>query len=155
RALTAFCLLLNLPCYAQDGGERTFATPGDAVLALYTAVKASDKAALSSVFGKYTDDLLNSGDEVADKNRKQEFLRRYDRMHRVVVEPDGSAALYVGAENWPFPISIAKNSSGAWYFDVAGGKQEILYRRIGRNENDAIEICHALVDAQQEYASTV
>jgi len=76
-------------------------------------------------------------------------------MHRVVIEPNGTATLYVGAENWPFPISIAKTSSGSWYFDVENGMKEILYRRIGRNENDAIEICYALVAAEQEYASVV
>src|SRR5262249_44050776 len=85
----------------------------------------------------------------------EDFLRRYDQMHRVVIEPDGMGTLYIGAENWPFPISIAKNSSGAWYFDTQNGKQEILYRRIGINENDAIEICYALIQAQREYASTV
>jgi hypothetical protein len=74
-------------------------------------------------------------------------------MHRVVIEPDQTASLYVGAENWPLPISIVKNSSGAWYFDTEGGKQEILRRRVGTNENDSIEILKALVDAQYEYAS--
>ncbi len=74
-------------------------------------------------------------------------------MHRVVLEPDGTATLYIGAENWPMPISLVKNSSGAWYFDTESGKQEILQRRVGTNENDAIEILYALVDAQREYGS--
>ena len=154
-SLTVLLLIVNLPCHAQQGNERTFATPGDAALDLYKAVKANDQASLSIIFGKAADDLLHSGDDVADKNMVQTFLRRYEKMHRVVVEPDGTATLYIGAENWPFPIPIAKNSSGGWYFDAVAGKQEILYRRIGRNENDAIDICQALVEAQREYISTV
>lgn len=154
-ALAAFCSLLNFPGYTQQGNQKTFASPGDAALALYSAAQANDEASLSSIFGKATEYLLHSGDDVADRNMRHTFLNRYNQMHRVVVEPDGTATLYIGAENWPFPISIDKNSSGAWYFDVDGGKREILYRRIGRNENDAIEICHGLVQAQREYASAV
>lgn len=154
-SLIVLGLLLNLPCYSQQENERTFATPGEAVSTLYTAVKAKDEESLSRIFGKAASDLMHSGDEVADRNMVQTFLRRYDRMHRVVIEPDGTATLYIGAENWPFPISIAKNSTGSWYFDVVGGKQEILFRRIGRNENDAIEVCQALVQAQREYISAV
>jgi len=154
-SIAVLCLLLNTLCYAQQGDQRTFATPGEATLVLYTAVNANDEASLSGIFGKAAGDLLHSGDEVADRNMVQTFLSRYDQMHRVVIEPNGAATLYIGAENWPFPISIAKNSSGTWYFDTAAGKQEILYRRVGRNENDAIEICQALVQAQREYASAV
>ena len=69
------------------------------------------------------------------------------------IEPDQTVTLYVGAENWPLPISIVKNGSGAWYFDTESGKKEILYRRVGTNENDAIDILHSLVDAQRDYAS--
>jgi len=153
-SLMVLSLLLNLTGFGQEG-QRTFPSPGDAVSAVYTAVKANDEASLSVIFGKAAADLMHSGDEVADRNMAQTFLHRYDRMHRVVIEPDGTATLYIGAENWPFPVSIAKNSSGSWYFDVVGGKQEILYRRVGRNENDAIEICQALVEAQREYISAV
>ena len=153
--LAAFCLFPDPPTYAQQGNQKTFAAPGDAALGLYVAVQTDNESSLSSIFGKAADYLLHSGDEVADRNRRHDFLNRYNQMHRVVVEPDGNATLYVGPENWPFPIPIAKNSSGAWYFDVDGGKQELLYRRIGRNENDAIEICRALVQAQREYASTI
>jgi len=141
--------------YAQPSNEKTFATPGDAVEALYEAGKANDQAALSAIFGTHAGELLHSGDDVADKKTTDNFLQRYDQMHRVVIEPNGTATLYVGAENWPFPISIAETPSGSWYFDVENGMKEILYRRIGRNENDAIEICYALVAAEQEYASVV
>src|SRR5215471_10723468 len=123
-SLMVLCFFLKLTGYAQED-QTTFASPGDAASAVYAAVKANDEASLSRIFGKAANDLLHSGDEVADKNMVQTFVRRYDRMHRVVIEPDGAATLYIGAENWPFPVSIAKNSSGTWYFDVAGGKLEI------------------------------
>ena len=143
----------GLPTFAQQNGEKTFASPGEAVLALYNAAKSNDTPALNSIFGSSARDILHTGDDVADKNAKAGFISRYDQMHRVVIEPDGSATLYIGAENWPLPIPLAKNGSGAWYFDTAAGKKEILYRRVGTNENDAIDTLHALVDAQHDYAS--
>jgi len=108
---------------------------------------------LPVVLGASTNDIAHTGDDVADKNARANFIRRYDQMHRVVIEPDQTATLYVGAENWPFPIPIVKNSSGLWYFDTEAGKKEILYRRVGTNENDAIDTLHGLVDAQYDYAS--
>jgi hypothetical protein len=144
---------LLVPAFSQQGNEKTFALPGDAALALYNAAKSNDQQALNVIFGSNAGPILRTGDEVADKNMAAEFIRRYDQMHRVVVEPDQTVTLYVGADNWPLPIPIVKNSSGAWYFDTESGAKEILYRRIGRNENDAIDVLHALVDAQREYAA--
>jgi hypothetical protein len=146
--------VLNIPsALAQQGNEKTFATPGDATLALYNAVKSGDSQTVAAIFGSNSNDILHTGDDVVDKNMAVNFIRRYEQMHRVVIEPDQTATLYIGAENWPFPISIVKNSSGAWYFDTENGKTEILQRRVGTNENDAIEILHALVDAQHDYAA--
>jgi hypothetical protein len=139
---------------AQTAGEKTFASPGEAAMAFYAAAKNSDSAALNSILGSNADKILHSGDDVADKNALSDFVRNYEQMHRVVIEPDKTASLYVGAVNWPLPVSLVKNSGGQWYFDTAGGLKEILYRRVGRNENDAIQVLHALIDAQQEYAST-
>jgi hypothetical protein len=138
---------------AQQSNEKTFASPGDAVLALYNAVKSNDSQALNTILGSNAGSILHTGDDVADKNMMANFIRRYDQMHRVVIEPDGTATLYIGAENWPAPIPLVKNNSGSWYFDTESGKKEILYRRVGTNENDAIDVLHALVDAQKEYAS--
>jgi len=146
-------VLLSPAVLAQQGNEKTFPSPGDAALALYSAMKSSDSRALTEILGSNSGQLLHTGDDVADGRMVQNFLRRYEQMHRVVVEPDQTATLYVGAENWPTPIPLVKNSSGAWYFDTESGKQEILYRRVGTNENDAIEVLHSLVDAQREYAS--
>src|SRR6516164_11861099 len=150
--LVALGSLASLPAaHAQQSNEKTFATPGDAALALYTAVKDKGQEAVSAIFGTNSGDILHSGDEVEDKKAAQNFLRRYDQMHRVVIEPDGTATLYIGAENWPGPIPIAKNANGQWYFDTEAGMKEILFRRVGTNENDAIDTLHTLVRAQLEY----
>ena len=123
------------------------------MLELYNAVKANDQATLLALFGSNGNSILHTGDDVADQKMGEAFVARYDQMHRVVQEPDGTVTLYVGAENWPLPIPMVKNSSGAWYFDTTAGKTEILQRRVGTNENDAIEILYGLVDAQKDYAS--
>jgi hypothetical protein len=141
------------PAFAQSGNEKTFASAGAAVLALYNAAKANDGQSLAAIFGSNSNDILHTGDDVADKNMQADFVRRYEQMHRVVIEPDQTVTLYVGAENWPLPIPLVKNASGAWYFDTESGKKEILYRRVGTNENDAIDILYSLVDAEREYAS--
>ena len=154
KALIAGVLLMSAVLgLAQSNGEKTFASPGDAVLAVYNAAKANDTQAMNAIFGSNAQKILNTGDPVADKNTVAKFISRYDQMHRVVQEPDGTVTLYVGADNWPMPIPVVKNSSGQWYFDTETGMKEILYRRVGTNENDAIETLKTLVEAQREYAS--
>ena len=155
-AVAAILLVVFLTCsvFAQQGNEKTFASPGDAVLALYNAVKSNDMQAINSIFGTNAGSILHSGDDVADKKVAVNFIAKYEQMHRVVMEADQTVTLYIGAENWPMPIPLVKGNNGGWYFDSETGKQEILFRRIGSNENDAIEILHALVDAQRDYAST-
>ncbi len=148
-AVTFASLLAARPSFAQQANEKTFATPGEAALALYTATKAYDGQTLLVILGTKSGDIIHTGDEVADKNMADNFVRRYEQMHRVVVEPDQTVTLYIGAENWPLPIPIVKNSSGAWYFDTEDGRQEILQRRVGTNENDAIEVLYHLVEAQE------
>jgi Protein of unknown function (DUF2950) len=139
--------------WAQQGNEKTFSSPGDAVVALVVAVKAQDNAAIQQLFGSNASQIAHTGDAVADKNMRDDFLRRYDEMHRVVIEPDGTATLYVGADNWPLPVPMVKTAGEQWYFDGEAGQKEVLYRRVGRNENDAIDVCHGLVQAQLDYAS--
>jgi hypothetical protein len=123
------------------------------VLALYIDLKSNDTQALTEVLGPSAGTLIHTGDDVADRALIANFLRRYDQMRRVVIEPDGTATLYIGADNWPTPIPLVKNNAGAWYFDTETGKKEILYRRVGTNENDAIDVLYTMVEAQQEYAS--
>jgi hypothetical protein len=153
--LTAALAFLAMARVSQSkpADEKTFPSSGDAVLALYNAAKASDTQTLASIFGSHADEIMHTGDAVADEGMRKDFLNRYEQMHRVVIEPDQTVTLYIGAENWPFPIPIVKNESGQWYFDTEAGLKEILYRRVGGNENDAIEILYSLVDAQKEYAS--
>jgi hypothetical protein len=114
-------------------------------------VKAEDIGQLMQIFGPEAKAILFSGDPVADNALRDKFLEKYNQMNRLATEPDHSVVLYVGAENWPFPIPLVKKNGG-WMFDAASGKKEVLYRRIGRNEFDTIDTLHALVDAQKEYA---
>jgi Protein of unknown function (DUF2950) len=128
-----------------------YATPDDAANALIVAAKARDMDALTKIFGPESKDVLNSGDPVQDKNNATAFVDRYDVMHRWSKMEDGSQTLVVGADNFPFPIPLKKDSNGRWFFDTAAGKEEILNRRVGRNELAVISLCEALVDAQAEY----
>jgi hypothetical protein len=152
---TVVAQLLAGSASAQQSNEKTFASPGEAALALYTAVKAHDSQTVAAIFGSNSSDILHTGDDVADKNMADNFVRAYEQMHRVVVEPDQTVTLYIGAENWPLPIPIVKNSAGAWYFDTESGRQEILQRRVGGNENDAVVVLANLVQAQMDYASAL
>lgn len=135
---------------AQQSGQKTFKSAGEAAKALVSAVKAEDQAQLLEILGPGAKDIISSGDPADDKNHREEFVQKYKQMHRLVTEPDGATTLYIGAENWPTPIPLAHKGS-AWYFDTPKGRQQILYRRIGRNELAAIQVCRELADAQNEY----
>ncbi|HEY6290831.1 MAG TPA: DUF2950 domain-containing protein [Terriglobia bacterium] len=153
--LSVLPLILGLGASLSSGqqqGQQTFASPGEAVEALTAAAKAGNTDALMQIFGPEGKEVLSSGDEVADKNNRDQYIQRYDQMHRLVTEPDGTVTLYIGADNWPLPIPLVKKDN-VWYFDTVAGKQEILYRRIGRNELATIDVCGALVAAQKQYAS--
>jgi len=136
---------------AQEPGEKTFATPQEAGKALHEAVKANDSPAILAVLGQSASSVIASGDEVQDKNNAEMFLRRFEQMNRWAPETNGDQTLYIGAENWPFPVPLKKDAAGQWYFDTKAGLQEILFRRIGKNEFAAIHVCQALVQAQQDY----
>jgi len=136
---------------AATAREEVFASPGKAALALVDALRADDRAALQKIFGKQSHDLLSSGDPVADRNAVQHFLRAYEQMHRFRYGDDGRLYLLVGADNWPMPIPLARGAAG-WHFDTAAGAQELLFRRIGANENNAIEVCRTIVAAEHVYA---
>src|SRR5215468_2252896 len=137
---------------AQQPSQKTFDSPGKAAQAMILALQAGDTNELMQIFGPQGREVLFSGDPVADKNNREQVVRKFQEMRRVVVEPDKTVTLYIGAENWPFPIPLV-NKKGAWYFDTAAGKQEILFRRIGRNETDTINTLQSLVDAQKEFES--
>ena len=136
---------------AQETGQKTFATPADASKALYDAAKAGDLAALEAVLGASSKSILSSGDDVQDQKGRDDFVRRFEQMNRWARETNGDQTLFVGAENWPFPVPLKKNAAGQWYFDTKAGAEEILYRRVGRNEYAAIRVCGVLASAQTEY----
>ena len=135
---------------AQSG--QTFHSPEAATQALFAAAQASDQAAMLDIFGPGSNEITSTGDSIQDQNGLNEFVAKYREMHRLRKDPDGATTLYIGAENWPFPVPLV-NDSGVWHFDAEAGKKEILFRRIGENEYDAIDICHTLVDAENGYYS--
>ena len=132
---------------------RVFASAEDAGAALLEAAKSGDQNALLAIFGPDSKDLISSGDPVQDKAAVEGFVAAYPVMHRWRNMADGDQVLFVGADNFPFPIPLKKNGAGQWFFDALAGKDEILSRRIGRNELAVIDICGALADAQVEYFS--
>ncbi len=147
-ALSALALLIascSQTSHAQKSGLETFSSPGKATSALFQAVQNSDEEALERILraGK---EVTSSNDEIEDKLERERFSQKYQEMHRLVREPDGSTVLYIGAENWPFPIPLV-SKNGAWYFDSDSGQREILYRTIGENETTAIEVCRVLSKA--------
>ena len=129
------------------------ASPDDAGNALLEAAKSGDQNALLAIFGPESKDLVSSGDAVQDKATVDAFIAGYGQMHRWRKMPDAGQILLVGADNFAFPIPLKKNDAGQWFFDTAAGRDEILARRIGRNELAVIDICGALADAQAEYFS--
>ena len=136
---------------AQQPTAKTFASPGEACVALYQAAQNGDDQELQAILGA-GQELTSSRDNIEDKLERDGFVQKYKQMHRLVREPDKTTVLYVGAENWPFPIPlVAKN--GRWHFDSDAGNNEVLFRRIGRNEAMTIGSFRLLVLAQQEHLS--
>jgi hypothetical protein len=136
---------------AADEQQKTFSSPEAATQAMVDALRKDDRPELLAIFGKDAKGILTgSGDPVEDKNSVEGFLKSYDQMHRLSYGPDGKLFLIVGAENWPSPVPLEKNSNG-WYFDTTYGKQELVFRRIGRNELSTIGTLNAFVAAQHEY----
>jgi hypothetical protein len=125
--------------FAQDSPQpRTFSSPGEASDTLFQAAQKEDEPALEAILGAGKE-VTSSSDEVEDKLEREQFSQKYQEMHRLVQGPDGTTVLYIGAENWPFPIPLV-SKNGAWYFDSKTGAQEMLFRRIGENEAVAIEV---------------
>ncbi|HLF24095.1 MAG TPA: DUF2950 family protein, partial [Burkholderiales bacterium] len=137
---------------ASDLAQATFDSPQAGVAALVAAVEANDAAALRVILGTHGEKLMNSGDAVADANYRAAFVKAYRRGNAIETTGDRSATLVIGKDRWPLPIPLAK-SNGAWHFDTPKGEQEILDRRIGRNELATIQVCLAIVDAQRDYVA--
>lgn len=131
---------------AQQPNQTTFASAEEATTALFAAVHSNNEDAVAQVLGG-NKELTSSGDSLDDQHDRELFVEKFREMHRLVEEPDGTTALYIGAENWPFPVPLILRN-GRWYFDADTGSKEILFRRIGENEAYTIEICHKLAAAK-------
>jgi hypothetical protein len=147
----AILLLPTLPVVAATTDEENFATPQDAVNALVAAAKNHDTKALDGIFGPEEKELI-SPDLVQATNESTKFVKCLTQKTKLIKKSDTSFTLEMGADNWPFPLPLVKKD-GKWSFDTDAGKQEILCRRIGRDEIGAMRVCRAYVAAQREYAS--
>ena len=140
------------PSVAQQPGQKTFKSPEEASDALFKAAQSNDEKAMLDVLGADGKQVVSSGNEAEDAESRANFATKYEEMHRLAKEADGSTVLYIGAKNWPTPIPLV-NKGGSWYFDTEAGKKEILYRRVGRNEMSTIRVCQELVAAEKEYSA--
>ena len=135
-------LLLSGSSMAELLNQEKFASPDEACRALYSAVESGNAGAIGKVLGG-GDDLVSSGDLEEDRHDRELFLNKYRQMHRLVHEPDGTILLYIGAENWPFPVPLI-SKKGKWFFDTDAGTQEIIFRRVGENEAETVRVCKRL-----------
>jgi len=146
-AIAAFLCAATSVAMAQQ----TFKTPEEAATALVNAAKSGDSKSIVTVLGPDGEDIVSSGDEVADAATRAKFIAAYDAKHTIAMEGDSKAVMVVGPDDFPLPIPLVRKD-GLWRFDTAAGREEILFRRIGENELDAIQSALAYVDAQDEYA---
>jgi Protein of unknown function (DUF2950) len=144
----AFFLFASASCVSA---QQDYKTPQDAVDALVATARSGDQKAALAVLGRDGEDIISSGDKVADQAARQRFIASYDAKHQVAMQGERKAVLVIGDNDYPFPIPLMR-TKGMWSFDSEAGRREILYRRIGHNELDAIQTCLAYVDAQNEYA---
>ena len=150
-------LVIGLMCMSAVGiaigaaaRQQTFPSPEEGVRALLDAAKNNDTANLLQVLGPEAQAFINTGDSVSDQASRARFVQAYEEAHTLVQSGDTKVILQVGKDAWPFPIPLVKDNT-SWRFDAKAGKEEILNRRIGRNELDVIQVCLAYVDAQREY----
>ena len=153
-ALVSFAMLAMwatngaYPVLAQQSAQPTFPSALEASQTLFLAVQDNDEQTIANILGGPTD-LTSSRDKGQDKIDRELFVQKYKEMHRLGREADGSRTLYIGAENWPFPIPLVEKS-GAWRFDSDGGSKEVMFRRIGENELTAMDICHEFAAAKRQ-----
>jgi Protein of unknown function (DUF2950) len=144
----AIALALHGATFAAPA-QKSFASLNEAVDALVAAIRAADRKALVEILGPQGSPLVWSGDDVADRTAFQRFTAAYDRAHRLE-GGGGKVVLYVGDDDFPFPIPLVPEGP-RWFWDTDAGDDELLNRRIGQNELSAIQVCLAYVDAQREY----
>jgi hypothetical protein len=149
---TLFLLWAASCLHAQGIPHRSFSSPEKAVTSLVSAVRANNMEEMLAILGPASRELIFSGDEVADRTGREKFIKAYDRMNTLQKVSADKVTLCIGNDNWPLPIPVVKTGA-IWVFDTEQGKQEILNRRIGRNELNVMDVLHAYTDAQHEYAS--
>ena len=155
-SLTAAVLLVAFASVATSSlamAQQDYKTPQDAVDALVATANSGDQKAALVVLGRGGEDIISSGDKVSDEAVRQRFVTSYNVKHSISKDGDNKAILVIGDNDYPFPIPIVRNKNDTWSFDTEAGRREILYRRVGHNELDAIQTCLAYADAQNEYAS--
>ena len=135
---------------AAEAKQKIYATPEEAVKELIASMKSGDVKAMMAVLGQGSKNIVQSGDAVADRAGRERFVKSYEEANLLEKSGDSKVVLSTGKDNWPFPIPIVKDAAG-WRFDAKQGGEEILNRRIGRNELSAIQAAQAYVDAQREY----
>ena len=152
RKVVSFTTAMLL-CAAASvaSAQQAFKTPDEAASALASAAKTGDRKAIVTVLGPDGEDIVSSGDDVADAATRQKFVAAYDAKHQIAMEGDNKATIVIGLEDFPLPLPLVRKD-GMWRFDTDAGREEILARRIGKNELDAIQASLAYVDAQNEYA---
>jgi hypothetical protein len=152
----AFVVAWHVPAWSAEQSAETdakqFASPEEATEALIAAMKADSSEPLLAVLGKTAKNLVESGDPVADSAARTRFVTAYDEAHSLDRSQTDKVVVVVGKNEWPFPIPLVKSDSG-WSFDTDAGMEELIDRRIGRNELSAMQVCLAYVDAQREYYS--
>ncbi|HXV10938.1 MAG TPA: DUF2950 domain-containing protein [Burkholderiales bacterium] len=149
-ALLAAGIAAGTAALAAETKHKTFATPEDAAAAFIAATKSGDAQAMRDVLGPGSASIVQSGDAVSDRRGRERFVQAYGEANKLVRQGDAKATLLVGKDEWPLPIPIVKDAAG-WRFDTKQGREEILNRRIGRNELSAMQAVLAYVDAQREY----
>lgn len=152
-ALGTLTALAPASLRAQDTEQKTFPSAHQAAAALVAANRDNDVGALEQILGTQAASLISSGDETQDKSDRAHFVSLYEAHHRFVATAPGRLTLVVGKDEWPLPIPLIK-SDGAWRFDSAAGAKQLLYQRIGANELAAIKVCHAIHQAQLDYAAS-
>ncbi|NLT23611.1 MAG: DUF2950 domain-containing protein [Syntrophorhabdus sp.] len=141
----------GLAAPSKSSKQLTFATPEEAARVLADAARAKDTKAMIAIFGPEGKGVIVSGDEAVNKDLFERFVKAFQERNRLDMSTDNKAFLYVGNNEWPFPVPMVKKGD-RWSFDTKDGKTEILHRRIGRNELSAVQACLAYVDAQKDYA---
>jgi hypothetical protein len=153
RILTMLTPILVFATGSVALAQESYKTPEAAVEALVATAKGGDMKAALVVLGRDGEDIISSGDKVSDDAVRYRFVASYDAKHQITMEGDKKAILIIGDNDYPFPIPLEKNKDGTWSFDTQAGREEILARRIGHNELDAIQTSLAYVDAQNDYAA--